>query len=301
MSEEDYKRLKLKVKDLCILMHTESAEQGHDSLTDLMMLSAEDMVDYMKLLVASLSKTKDSQANYKGYQKALQKLEAEVRNHITVRTRQIEEQLKLYLEHIEAKLEKAERQKDQQMKEATDRIQELENDNAELQSLNKQVRGEDLATVKQQLSRAKEYIKDLEKKCLRLETQLSHARSRTDNSNFDSRLEKELEYLRKRYDDKCSEMVGMARKLSSLSALKSRPSYAVKDSQESRDTLPVSSLKSKLKTFRKFNADDLHFTALAVQKKQLERSKSTERLSGRMYRSPSRSKANLSSTIRKHS
>jgi hypothetical protein len=58
-------------------------------LSDLLQLNPEDMVDYMKLMVESLVQSrKDTQKrDFKAYQKALQKLEAEVRTHIQVRSK----------------------------------------------------------------------------------------------------------------------------------------------------------------------------------------------------------------------
>lgn len=90
MSAEAFKRLKRKLRDLCVLLHSERIESDEserlESLSDLLQLSPEDMVDYMKQLVESLvqGRKEASSSDFKSYQKALQKLEAEVRNHIQV-------------------------------------------------------------------------------------------------------------------------------------------------------------------------------------------------------------------------
>lgn len=94
MSVGDYKDLKRKVKDLCVFVHTEISNEevsdSQESLSELLRLSPEEMIDYVKILVSSLLKKKPEEVDssgFKGYQKALQKLEAEVRNHINVRNR----------------------------------------------------------------------------------------------------------------------------------------------------------------------------------------------------------------------
>jgi hypothetical protein len=87
MSAEAYKRLKRKVRDLCILIQSLGAEQTTASLSDLMQWGPEAMVDYMKHLIEALRQTYSNSNGFKGYQGALQKLEAEVRSHIQVRSK----------------------------------------------------------------------------------------------------------------------------------------------------------------------------------------------------------------------
>lgn len=91
MSVEEFDRLKRKVKDLCVLIHTEQLDESdcepQESLNDLLALSPDEMLDYAKATVTALLLRETGEvdsSSFKGYQKALQKLEAEVRSHITV-------------------------------------------------------------------------------------------------------------------------------------------------------------------------------------------------------------------------
>jgi hypothetical protein len=279
-----------------------------------MKLSPEDMIDYIKHQVESFGQPRQeiSTDEFKAYQKALQKLEAEVRTHIQVRPMQIEEQLKLYLDSVEAKLEKVERQRDKQLKEAESCIKVLEKEKADLQKLlaqdkrrpSLQGKGEDGEGLRVQVSRAKEHIKELEQKVLLHEAQLS---TRTVNLDSDRRLEKEMEALRKKYDDKCSEMKSLIKRLNSLTAFKNKvvSSRTLKESAtESRDVSPMPStsvLKQKIKSYKALNAKELTGTAgPSLIRRVIERSKSTERLQGKASRASSRSRGgDLSSTVRR--
>jgi DNA repair exonuclease SbcCD ATPase subunit len=299
MSAESYKLLAEKVKDLCILIHTGDVltedSETQESLDELLILSPEDMVDYAKLLVVTLFKGREppqtDNASFKAYQRALQKLEAEVRNHITVRTRQIEEQLKLYLDHIEAKHEKSERQRDKLQKQAEERIMALEKELAELRtqlevaSRRPEVKSEEAECLRQHLENAKDYVKELEQRCTRLETRLSKSRM---NSDYEAH-EKETADTRKR-----SELVGLVQKLNRLKGIKSKAAAAsvYYDAQTSREGVPAA-YKTTVKTHKAVYSQDIHVPS----GKQGGRSKSTERLR-QSNRSASRLKGNLSSTIR---
>jgi chromosome segregation ATPase len=280
-----------------------------------MKLSPEDMIDYIKHQVESFGQPRQetSADEFKAYQRALQKLEAEVRTHIQVRPRQIEEQLKIYLDSVEAKLEKVERQRDKQLKEAESSINSLEKEKADLQKLlaqdqrrpSLQGKGEDGEALRMQVSRAKEYIKELEQKVLLHEAQLGTRTAA--NVDLDRRLEKEMEALRKKYDDKCSEMKSLIKRLNSLTAFKNKviSSKTLKESAtESRDVSPMPStsvLKQKIKSYKALNAKELTGTAgPSLIRRVIERSKSTERLQGKTSRASSRSRGgDLSSTVRR--
>jgi predicted nucleic acid-binding Zn-ribbon protein len=302
MSVESYKRLKDKVKDLCILIHTGGSlaedSDTQESLDGLLIMSPEDMVDYAKLLIVTLFKSKDEEhpdnTSFKAYQKALQKLEAEVRNHITVRTRQIEEQLKLYLDHIEAKHEKSERQRDKLQKEAEDRILALEKELAELRtqletaSKRPEVKSEEAECLRQSLENAKDYVKELEQRCSRLETKVGR-----------SRMSSDYEVVHESADTrKRSELVGLVKKLNSLKGIRSKAAAAsvYYDAQTSQEGVPAA-YKATVRTHKAVYSQDIHVPISSGKQGPIGRSKSTERL-GRANRSASRSKVNLSSTIR---
>lgn len=270
------------------------------------------MVDYMKHLVETMvqthkeAKPDDSHA----YQKALQKLEAEVRTHIQVTVTQIEEQLKLYLDDVEAKLEKVERQRDRQLQEAEARIKRLERENSDLnlnwaqenRRPNLPVKGEEVDQLKKQVSQAQQLVKDLQAKARNQEAKITQLVSRPDSAFVDRNIERELESMRKKYDDKCSEMIGLVKRINSLAATKSKPTSAhqLKESKtvDARDVSPVPSttgLKHKMRSYKALHTVDSQPTLL---RQSIERSKSTERLQSKNTRAPSRIRGALSSTVK---
>ena len=116
------KGLEKKIIDICVFLHTElSSMQSHldDSIMDLsevLRLEVGQALDLIIDNIKDLLKIKrsfmqiDEYRNYKAheqYQKALQKLECEVRNHI-----KIEQQMKLHIDSTQAKLEEIEKFKD---------------------------------------------------------------------------------------------------------------------------------------------------------------------------------------------
>lgn len=157
---------------------------------------------------------------------------------------------------------------------------------------------------RKELSQAKVYIIELEQKCLKLEAKLGQGQVGSGRVSQDSKYEKELEYIRKKYEDKCIEMLGMVKRLNSLSAFrnKSKNSHLLKETllPENRDITPSpGSINSyQLRSAKALHDRDIHMEPGLIRRKPIARSKSTERLSGRVNRSSSRLKSNMSSSIR---
>ena len=111
------------------------------------------------------------------YEKMVQKLEGDVRNHI-----RIEQQLKLHIETIQNKLEEYEKSKGHSSKKSVDQIEQLKKENRRM---------DELITVK-------------EDKIKRLEEQYDHALKKLKNSEEDSAkckaLEEKIKFIEKQYN-----------------------------------------------------------------------------------------------------
>lgn len=158
--------------------------------------------------------------------------------------------------------------------------------------------------LKKELTLSKELIASLQQKNVHYEAKLARFKMRSSQPDLDIRHEKEPDPIRRKPDDKNFEMSGLARKLSSLVAKsKTKQSQVLKESltHDSRDITPNpigSVLKQQLTSHKNLYGQDLHMEGAMIRRKS-ERSKSTERPTGRLSRSKSRSRVNLSSTIRK--
>jgi hypothetical protein len=155
--------------------------------------------------------------------------------------------------------------------------------------------------------RAQEYIKELELKAHKTEGQVAHFKTKAESLDFDRKYEKELEHMRKKYDDKCSEMMVLVKRLNVLAAFKNKTqsSHPLKETRtsESRDVSPVPStsvLKRKMKSsYKALCTQDIHMAAPAFPRRVIERSKSTERIQTRPSRASSRLRGNMSGTVKK--
>jgi len=115
MDEDRLGTLKKAVSNLLVLLYTEYSTMGEiinpslKNLSEVLQLSTQEALDYIKKVIHSLVELKksiigtelfESMNSHESYQKALQKLDSEVRNHI-----KIEQQFKLYIENLQAKQE----------------------------------------------------------------------------------------------------------------------------------------------------------------------------------------------------
>lgn len=128
-AKNDKAQLDLLIKNMCILIHTELESIGDfqptESLSNILSLTSFQALDFIsntiELALAAKQKAKENSCyseflNDESYQKEMQKLENEIRNHI-----KIEQQMKLYADALEEKSEqmetiKAEKKKSLQVK-----------------------------------------------------------------------------------------------------------------------------------------------------------------------------------------
>ncbi|CAG9316426.1 unnamed protein product [Blepharisma stoltei] len=118
MGEEDQRNLEKSIQDLCVLIHTEFGTMGEENpfgvgITEVIhMDSFQALASIMNITDGLLDIKKQARGtpeyqqflDNETYQRALQKLENEVRNHI-----KIEQQMKLYIDSMTEKLEKSEK------------------------------------------------------------------------------------------------------------------------------------------------------------------------------------------------
>lgn len=295
-----------KVKGLCLLIYTEKLNKENldpqDSLEDFMQLNIDEMIDYVQLVAASLLQDRGiDEPSYKGYQKALQKLEAEVRKHITVSGSQIQEELKLYIDHLEETAELTHNSIPKETQPVAS-VTLLETDKSDLRSkLHQEAQNliltEELEKVKKELLKAKDQVQELEKKCGLLEAKLIQALNRAElRSNHDIKFEA----LRKKYEEKCADMVLLVKKLNS-SALKVKNYHSLKETlvHDTRRNTPLKGSILKQQLSKVLHTQVIHFPAAPIRHKSVERSKSTERLHGQFSRNSSKLRGELSGTLRK--
>ena len=135
-------RLEKRIKDICVYMTTELSnledeeEENSLEISQITKMNAEEVLEHIFMVLQDLVKAKrDFQMlgeyqHYKDqlqYQKALQKLESEVRNHI-----KIEQQMKLHIETTQAKLEEAQKEKTQTSNSSKPLVDKLRRENAKL-------------------------------------------------------------------------------------------------------------------------------------------------------------------------
>ncbi|CAG9321717.1 unnamed protein product [Blepharisma stoltei] len=141
MSLERLTKLEKKIMDICVFLHTEissmndKTDESMMDLSDVLQLdsfeSLENISDTIKDLLRikrdfQMSEDYNHYRSHEQYQKALQKLEGEVRNHI-----KIEQQMKLHIESTQAKLDEME--KERKDSESSSRIiDKLKRDNCRL-------------------------------------------------------------------------------------------------------------------------------------------------------------------------
>ena len=130
------------VRDLCILINTEYSSLGVDKpfglyLEEVIQLDAQKSLQLVSATINELVQAKEEMQNseeyqeyldHEVYQKALQKLEKEVRGHIKV-----EQQLKLYIESLQAKVEESEKADKEFTERSEELIRKLKADNLKLQ------------------------------------------------------------------------------------------------------------------------------------------------------------------------
>jgi hypothetical protein len=139
------------IKNLCILIHTEcssiSDESNSEELGKVLSLSSLDALDFISETIneaIEAKKTAKDGSQYmdfledEGYQKEMQKLESEIRNHI-----KIEQQMKLFADALEEKSTQLESHLNHVKKQSTSKIETMKSEaktlKSQIISLNKEI------------------------------------------------------------------------------------------------------------------------------------------------------------------
>jgi hypothetical protein len=255
MTEERLFKLQKAVMDLCVLLHTElssmvsSTQQDNQdesfmSLGEVLGLDVHEALQHISEAVKDLLRLKRDlklRNEYDGlhsddqYQKALQKLEHEVRHHIKVSAMQIEQQLKLLVENTQAKLEDAERAKAELSSSHKATVDQLRKEYAKLldsarpreplmsaRDLSSDRRdfklSEELRQVKRNSQQDTSRISELERKIKRLETDRGQRGSATHSRRVSKENVADLVNTanlndKRKYEDKYGDVSQLERKL----------------------------------------------------------------------------------------
>lgn len=144
MGEEDQRNLERAIQDLCVLIHTEYGSMGEENpfgigiseVVHLDSFSALKNITKVTDELLDIKKEARESDDYQHfmdnetYQRALQKLENEVRNHI-----KIEQQMKLYIDSMTEKLEKNEKKQKGLSQSNQKVLEQLKQDNETLKEL----------------------------------------------------------------------------------------------------------------------------------------------------------------------
>jgi hypothetical protein len=263
MQEERLFKLQKEVMDLCVLVHTElssmvrptqqdDTEDSFISLDEVLGLDVHEAMQHISAAVKDLLGLKrdvkqrreydDYQTDDK-YQKALQKLENEVRNHIKVRTRQIEQQLKLLYESTQTKLEDCEKAKTELAASHKAALEQLKKESKRTDNTKRRADQEplistrelsaerqersklsaELRTLKRTTLQDASRISDLERKIKKLETDRSHRqqvvhsrRVSMENAAEGANTSKINDLYKRKYEEKCHEVMLLQRRNTQL-------------------------------------------------------------------------------------
>lgn len=109
--QEEAKQLRLKVRELCIYVHSENSGFGQDNVTEplaeVLKLNSVSMLAYIRKKAQEVFQKSRLDKETKAYQKALIKLEAEVRSRAKVHPNQTEHLLQLQIENLQHDLDAA--------------------------------------------------------------------------------------------------------------------------------------------------------------------------------------------------
>jgi len=144
------------VREICVYLHTEfvalvaarQRDNEEDSFMDLSEVLSLDVTESLEHIAAAVKELMSAKRDLKTcretavdqdererYERALQKVESEVRNHIKVGTRQVEQQLKLHIEHLQQKIEDCDKGKAALTASYEKAMEDLRKDNATLSDL----------------------------------------------------------------------------------------------------------------------------------------------------------------------
>ena len=331
MSSERLEKLESQLKFLCLKIHgvlCETTEDSQDSLMDpedVYEMDCKEAVMHCKEAIKDMLGMKRNVKIFKesgvgpssAYQKPLQKLEEEIRNHIKV-----ENQLRLYIDQTQAELDKFQKANDQAQEKAQEEISVLEEErkhlsfilsskDKELEALKRSVRNalseygkeiceslsesptEELESKVHQFERTQKSLKqeilekDRELRLLRKEiSETKRAFSRKASEKYAPELST-ANYFKQKYEEKCMEAIKLQNQLkrstdrsSKKGSLKSSHSPLQKGSENterSRRKSPFYLPNSRVKLSQTTKKLNLKFTYKENLDK--ERSKSSNRSS----------------------
>jgi hypothetical protein len=293
------------------MLHTEfyntvqpkQREEHEDSMLDvqdLLSQDVEEMLSHINNAVAELISVKHRMAVLPGaedngvYQKALQKLEAEIRNRITVMTKQTQHQLKILIEDLNYRLEK--QQKTQQPMaglEETSRapkvpikIQDKQLSIDKLRQLHRQdaVRILELEQkhrlLEIEFKRIKDELQLKERELQTKSTEIKRARAaltirpKEQGEVLMANLMKELSFYKAKYEGKCKENEALEDKVHTLSSLLAADGQPTKSISPQRSTKAGRRKRSEGQMSSTLTASKLKTARLRT----MERSLSNERL-----------------------
>ena len=158
------KILEKALKDLCVLMHTEDSSlnesYSQDKLANILAMSSAEAVVHIKQSVIDLIEMKKKAladpayhllAEHDSYQKAMQKLDTEVRNHIKA-----EHQLKLFIDDMQQQIEEIDKTNVQLRETYSKQISDLE---TEILKLNQEINLREREIRQAETEREKEELK----------------------------------------------------------------------------------------------------------------------------------------------
>lgn len=227
-------------------------------LNELLNEDPEDMLNHISDAIAELISVKHQAAvnpdikDNAAYQRALQKLEAEIRNRVTVKPRQVEHQLKLHIEELNYKIERLTKVEGRGHKRTSadfDGFTQLETDEVLTKTTDLPAKLE-TRRLTQEISKLRKYHKrdaarilELEQKFKQTESQLKQVKDELDSKERDymtrtvdtkrprmaltsrtkdgddvlaAKLLKEINFYRSRFDGKCLEVSALEGKLKVL-------------------------------------------------------------------------------------
>ena len=250
------KILEKALKDLCVLMHTEDSclneSYSEDKLANILAMSSAEAVVHIKQTVIDLIEMKKKAlvdpayhllAEHDSYQKAMQKLDTEVRNHIKA-----EHQLKLFIDDMQQQIEEIDKTNDQLRETYTKQISDLE---TEILKLNQEINHREREIRQAESEREKEELKTFSRLRPR-----DLAESTIKKYSFDTGSEdRGLSVFKKKYEAICNRYSKLQKTYQKLKAYEGKRPKSVSPSihkdfnqtktKERRPTQPGGSRKIK--------------------------------------------------------
>lgn len=247
------------LKDLCVLMHTEDSSMNEsyseDKLNKLLAMSSAEAVVHIKQSVIDLIEMKKKTladpaynllAEHDQYQKAMQKLDTEVRNHIKA-----EHQLKLFIDDMQQQIEDIEKSNVQIQQTYSKQITDIEK---EILKLNQEINIRDREIRLAEIEKEKEDFRTPYSKLKPTELIESNLKKYSFDTGSE---EKKVSIFKKKYETICNRYSKLQRTYQKLKAYEGKrpksvsPSLKKDFSQDrNRDRRPTQPTAEARKTKR---------------------------------------------------